>query len=391
VSHHFEVIVVGVGGMGSAACYHLARRGVRTLGLERYGIPHPFGSSHGETRIIRLAYSEHPDYVVLLRRAFTLWRELETVADERLLHVTGSIDAGAPGSWVFEGSVRSCIEHGLDHEILDGAELYRRYPGYRFSDDTMACFQPDGGFLLPERCIVAHAEAALAAGAEVHGHEPVIGWEPDGSGVAVRTERATYRADRLVLSAGAWMGQLAAPLAPVVAPERQVLGWFQPLDPALFGPARFPVFNVEVDSGRFYGVPIFGIPGVKLGRYHHRGQLGVPEQLRAEEPGPEDELVLRQFLDRYLPRASGPTLSLRTCLFTNTADEHFVVDLHPELPQVVLASPCSGHGFKFASVMGEVLADLATTGGTRHAIELFRLNRLQAVGGPAGQDAAQSS
>jgi sarcosine oxidase len=170
------------------------------------------------------------------------------------------------------------------------------------------------------------------------------------------------------------MGELAAPLSGVAVPERQVLGWFQPSRPELFTPARFPVFNVDVPEGRFYGLPVAGVPGVKIGRYHHLGEQGSPDELRAP-PDARDEAVLRLFLDRYLPDAAGPVLSLRTCLFTNTPDEHFVLDLHPDEPRVVLASPCSGHGFKFASVIGEIVADLATEGTTRHEIERFRLAR----------------
>ncbi|MDH4146349.1 MAG: N-methyl-L-tryptophan oxidase [Acidimicrobiia bacterium] len=374
----FDTIVVGLGGMGSAACAHLARRGQRVLGLDRYGIPHEMGSSHGITRIIRLAYYESPAYVSLLQRAFVLWRELEARAGERLLVQTGSVDAALPGNWVVDGSIASCVEHGLDHEVLDGAELARRFPGYQLPAEARACFQPDGGFLLPERCIVAHAEVALAAGAELHGHEPVLDWsaEADGS-VRVHTTRASYRADRMVLAAGAWMGELAAPLAGVAVAERQVLGWFQPRRPERFRPDTFPVFNLELDGERCYGLPAYGIPGFKIGRYHHLGESGHPDELRAEPDG-RDEALLRATIARHFPDADGPVLSMRTCLFTNVEDEHFVVDTHPDHPQVVLASPCSGHGFKFASVMGEILADLAQRGETRHDIGPFRLARLGA-------------
>lgn len=371
----FDAIVVGCGAMGSAACYHLARRGKRVLGLERFGIPNEEGSSHGFTRIIRLAYYESPDYVALLRRAYTLWRELETVAGERLLVQTGSIDCGAPDNWIFAGSVRSCVEHDLPHEVLDGHALTQRFPGVRFPSDMVACYQPDGGFLLPERCIVAHANAAMALGAELHGHEPVVGWDVTSDGVRVRTERGEYRAERLVLAAGAWMRELVPALDSLAVPERQVLAWFQPRRPELYQPPRFPVFNAEREEGRFYGFPVHGIPGFKIGMYHHRHEQGRPDELRGA-PTAADEAPLRTFTERYFPDAGGPTLSLRTCLFTNTPDEHFIVDTHPELPEVIVASPCSGHGFKFASVIGEVLAELAADGASRQRIGLFRLDRL---------------
>src|SRR5262245_55238613 len=273
----YDVIVIGVGGMGSATLYHLARRGRKVLGLERYNIPHEMGSSHGITRIIRLAYYEHPSYLPLLRRAYELWRELQQQAGEQLLFITGSIDAGPPSSQVFEGSRRSCVDFDLLHEVLTSAELTRRFPGYRLPGETMAVLQPEGGFLTPERCIVAHVVLAQAHGAEVHAREPVLDWEPRTNGVRVRTGRAVYEADKLVIAAGAWVSKLVAPLAGMAVPERQVLGWFQPLHPALFAPERFPVFNVLVEEGRYYGLPVYSVPGFKLGRYHHLGEAVNPD------------------------------------------------------------------------------------------------------------------
>lgn len=372
----FDCIVVGVGGMGSAACYHLARRHQRVLGLEQYDIPHTYGSSHGQTRIIRLAYYEDPSYVLLLRRAYELWRDIEQTAGERLLHVTGSIDAGPPDSWVFKGSVRSCIEHGLDHTVLTSAELTERFPAYRLPPETLACYQPDGGFLVPERAVVAYVQAAQAHGAEIHGREQLLEWEPIGDdGVRVVTDRDVYEADRLVVTAGAWNRQVLPFLADLAVPERQVLAWFAPSERAPFHPSAFPVFNVLVDEGRFYGLPEFGVPGFKVGRYHHFEEQGDPDELDFTAHR-EDEELLRDFTRRHFPGADGPTMALQACMFTNAPDRHFIIDLHPEHPQVAFASACSGHGFKFASVVGEVLADLAERGDTRHNIDLFRLERL---------------
>ena len=369
---HYDAIVVGVGGMGSAALHHLARRGRRALGLERFGLPNELGSSHGLTRIIRLAYYEHVAYVPLLRRAYELWRELETAAGEQLLHVTGSVDAGPPGLLVFSGSLRSCEEHGLPHEVLDARELIRRFPAYRLDPGALAVLQPDGGFLLPERCIVAHAEAAERAGAELHVEERVLGWEPVGEGVRVRTDRAEYAADRLVLTAGAWLSELAG--LPVVA-ERQVLAWLEPRRPELFAPDRFPVFNLQVEAEeRYYGFPVFGIPGFKLGRYHHLRESGPADELD-REPHAGDEELLRAFARRCFPDGDGRALRLTTCLFENSPDEHFLVDRLPDAPQVVVAGGFSGHGFKFCSVVGEIVADLATDGDTRHDIGFLRLDR----------------
>ena len=373
-NERFDAIVVGIGGMGSSTLYQLARRGRRVLGLEKYDVPHSMGSSHGQTRIIRLAYYEDPSYVHLLRRAYELWREIQTRSGEQLLHVTGSIDAGPPSSWVFKGSLQSCLEHDLPHEVLTSDELSQRYPAWQLPQETLAVYQPEGGFLLPERCIVSFVEAAQAAGAQVHAREEVVDWEPIADGVRVITNRATYVADRLVITAGAWNAHLLPFLDGLTIPERQVLGWFQPHRPELFGPDMFPVFNLLVDEGRFYGFPVHGIPGFKFGKYHHFEEAVEPESYD-REPRLEDELLLREFSSRYTPDGNGPTMSLATCMFTNTPDKHFLIDVHPQFPQVSFASPCSGHGFKFASVMGEIMADLADAGDTRHDIELFRLHR----------------
>jgi len=374
-SNSYDVIVIGVGGMGSAACYNLARRGKRVLGLERFGIPHRMGSSHGYTRIIRLAYYEHPSYVLLLRRAYELWRDIQRTAGEQLLHITGSIDAGPLDSWVFKGSWESCKQHDLPHEVLTGAELRRRYPAYHFPADSGALLQPEGGFLLPERCIVSYVTAAQALGAEIHGFETVLEWQPRGDGVRVRTDRGEYHAERLVVTAGAWNPDVLDVLRGLAVPERQVVVWLQPTRPEFFAPDVFPVFNVQVEEGRFYGFPIFGMPGFKFGKYRHLGEETAADAVD-RVAHPYDEELLRGFARRYFPDGRGPTMNMETCMFTNTADGHFVIDTHPLYPQVSFASACSGHGFKFASVIGEIMADLAEAGATRHDIGLFRLDRL---------------
>ncbi len=374
-SGRYDAIVVGVGGMGSAASYYLARRGKRVLGLERFGLPHSMGSSHGHTRIIRLAYYEHPSYVLLLKRAYELWREIQKKAGERLLHITGSVDSGPEDSWVFKGSWESCRLHDLPHEVLTGSELHRRYPGYRLPDDHLALVQPEGGFLAPEKCIVSYVTAAQASGAEIHARERVLEWEPLEGGVRVRTDRGAYEADKLVVTAGAWDGELVDVLDGLAVPERQVLAWLQPNRPERFRPENFPVFNLLVDEGRFYGFPVHGVPGFKFGKYHHLEEVVDPETLDRETHD-YDEQLLRDFAERYFPDGCGPTMDLQTCMFTNTPDNHFVIDVHPDYEQVSFASPCSGHGYKFASVIGEIMADLADTGITRHDISLFRLDRL---------------
>ncbi len=370
----YDVIVIGVGGMGSAACWHLARRGCRVLGLERFDIPHAMGSSHGFNRIIRLGYFEDPSYVPLLRRAYENWRELETRFGEKLLFITGSVDAGPADSRMVEGSLRACREHDLAHEVMSGRELKQRFPGYELPDSHVAVLQGDGGFVSAERAIVAHVTLAQAAGAEIHAREPVLEWNTTASGVRVRTERGTYEAGRLIVAAGSWMADFVPDLRDVAVPERQVLGWFQPIEPALFTPERFPVFNMEVDDAKFYGFPVWHVPGFKIGRWHHLGETGQADAL-SREVTLRDEAVLRDCVARCFPKANGPTMGLRACFFTNTPDEHFIIDTLPGQPQVIVASPCSGHGYKFCSVIGEVLADFATKDRTSFDLGLHSYKR----------------
>src|ERR1043166_1714970 len=359
----YDLIVIGVGGMGSATVYHAARRGLGVLGLEQFDIPHALGSSHRVNRIIRLAYYEHPSYVPLLRRAYELWRELENRAGERLLIVTGSIDAGRADSPTVQGSLLSCDEHHLPHERLDAAELRRRFPGYRLAPDMVGVYQPDGGFLLSERCIVAHVTAAQELGAEVHARERVVSWQAEDQGVSVTTPRGTYRARKLVISAGAWAGMMVPALQQTAIPERQVMIWTHPRVPEHFRLGSFPVFNMEAPEGRFYGFPVHGIPGFKLGKYHHRGErVNDPDQMD-RECHPEDEEVLREGLRRYFPDADGPTMAMKACLFTNAPDEHFIIDRLPEHPHVAVAAGFSGHGYKFCSVIGEIMTELVIDGG----------------------------
>jgi sarcosine oxidase len=377
----YEAIVVGVGGMGSAAVYHLAQRGVRVLGLEQYDIPHDQGSSHGLSRIIRLAYFEHPSYVPLLHRAYELWWALEREAQERLLTITGSLDIGPVESPVFSGALQAAQEHALRHEVLDAAALHRRFPGYSLPAPLLGLYQPQGGLLDPERCIVAHVNGALQHGATVHGREAVQRWERQGTHLMVHTTRATYRTQRVILTAGAWMSQLTATAHGRFQAERQVMIWMQPREPAWFRLDAFPVFNMAVEEGTFYGFPIYRNPGFKCARWHHLEQVVHDPGTMDRGCHSADEVILRAFAQRYFPTGAGPTLSMRTCLFTNSPDTHFVIDVHPADSAVCIAGGFSGHGFKFCSVVGEILADLAQEGHTRHDIALFRATRFDHVRG----------
>jgi sarcosine oxidase len=368
----FDAVVVGVGGMGSAALHHLARRGKRVLGIDRFDVPNTLGSSHGETRIIRLAQFEHPSYVPLVRRAYELWRELESDTGEQLLHVTGAVDAGGA---LFEGSRRSCLAFDLEHEVLDGRELGRRFPGYRLPGDTPVVLQPDGGFLVPERCIVEHAAAARRAGASVRANEQVLRWEVTGDGVTVTTDKATVAAEHLLMTAGAWSQEVARLSDGLVVAERQVVAWFEPLRPQLFAPEAFHVFNLEVDGEHLYGFPLHEGSGFKAGHYERNGEHVASPDLMSREPTAEDEERVRALVERFFPDAAGPTLRLETCPFEVSPDERFIIDRHPDSDRVLVAAGFSGRGFKFCSVVGEILADLALNGETRHDISLFRLDR----------------
>ncbi len=370
----YDIIVVGVGGMGSAAVFHAAHRGARVLGLEQFEIPHDKGSSHGLTRIIRLAYWEDPAYVPLLRRAYELWRDLEQRSREPLLVITGSVDAGPRDGQPIRGALEACRRFDLAHETLDSSALHLKFPGYRLPDSLVAVYQPDGGFLFSERCITAHVNAARNLGAIVHTGERVERWEAVSDGVVIQTDRSTYMTGRLIVTAGPWAGKAVGPLAPLLNVERQVVLWVTPRRAEHFLPEKFPVFYLHADEGSFYGLPALPDHGFKIGRYHHLQQIVDPDAVdrvcRAE-----DEAVLRQAIRRYFPDADGATVAMKTCLFTNTADEHFIIDVLPGQPRVSVAAGFSGHGYKFCSVVGEILADLALDGSTRHDISLFALSK----------------
>ena len=367
MTRRYDVVVCGVGTMGSAALYHLARRGCRVLGIERFGVANDRGSMHGETRIIRLVYHEHAGYVPLVRRAYELWQEL----DSTLVHTVGLLDIGTADSWLIAGGMQSCRDHRLDYEVLDAAELRARFPQHAAPPDHVGLFQPDGGYLEAERGVRAHTRAAVAAGAELRTGERVLGWASSGDVLEVRTSAASYIADRLVLAPGAWGSTLLHLTGDLFVPARQVIAWF-----AKPGAAPEPVFIAEEEGDAiFYGVTHEG--RLKLGLMHHPGGAVDPDSL--ERDVRDDELeALGEFAGRRL-RGLGSLVEARVCLFTNTPDKHFVIDRHPEAENVVIVSACSGHGFKFAPAVGEIAADLALEGETQHPIEFLRIGRFAAV------------
>ena len=378
----YDAIVVGLGAMGSAAAYHLARRGLCVLGLDAFTPGHTRGSSHGETRIIRLSYAEHPDYVPLLRRAYALWREAQSEAGEELLRLTGGIYLGPANGDMVAGATRSAQQHSLSHERLDPPAIRKQFPQFVPPDDHTALFEPDAGLLFPEKCIAVHLRLARSHGATLHHDAPLLTWRPDGAGVRVTTATNTYRATHLVLANGAWLEHLLGPdVLPPLRVERNVVFWLRPTrDPALFESNHFPIFIWDTPAGHFYGLPHVQRPGVKVAR-HHTGVYGDPDTIdRASHPA--DEPPVRDFVRRYIPALDGPVESSLACLYTLTPDGHFIIDQHPAHPQVSFASACSGHGFKFASVVGELLADLSTTGRTTPAADFLRLARFTQPAAP---------
>ncbi len=370
MSDSYDVIVVGLGAMGSAAAYQLARKGRRVLGLDRYTPPHAHGSSHGRTRIIREAYFEHPAYVPLVQRAYRLWGELEELAGRKLLQTTGGLMIGRPDGVLVSGALRSAHQHGLRHELLDAPEVRERFPALRPDDGMVAVWEPRAGILFPESCIEAHLKLAQAHGATFRYGEPLIEWRMDDArGAHVITDKGEYRAEKLLLTAGAWMPSLLPGLLPLTI-ERQVQYWFAPRHGSqAFSATSCPIHLWEPTAAPFfYGLPDLG-DGVKIA-VHHGGETIDPDQL-SQNVGDDEIAVMRDRLRQYLPEADGALLSTAVCMYANTPDEHFWIDRHPEHAQVLIASACSGHGFKFSSVIGEVLAELLVDGRSRFDLALF--------------------
>jgi sarcosine oxidase len=372
----FDVAVIGLGAMGSAALFNLARQGQRAIGFEQFEPGHDKGSSHGESRIIRLSYFEHPSYVPLARRAMEKWRELEELCGQTILTVTGVLEAGYPGCPIVEGSLNASRLHDLDHEVLSAAEINRRFPAFTVPSHWAGLYQPEGGFLRPELAIRQFVGLAERHGAEVRTRTRVMAIEPLGSGVRVRTDTGEIEAGSVIIATGAWIGDFAPELRPNLKLTRQVLGWFEPLQPAYFSPDRCPVFILESEDDACYGFPDFAGTGVKTASHRKGAYLSSAEDL-AQDGGAGDEAQIRRMLALAMPDANGLLRNMRTCIYTRTPDEDFVIDRSPVDPRIVLASPCSGHGFKFASVIGEVLADLALGKTPMNDISRFKLDRFR--------------
>lgn len=371
-----DVIVLGVGGVGAAACYHLARRGLKVVGFDRFPPGHDRGSSHGATRIIRLAYFEHPDYVPLLQRAYDLWDDLATNAGERLYHETGLLEVGPVGGTVVEGILRSAREHSLDIERLTELDCAKRFPGYRLTEGMTALFERRAGYLRVEECTRAHARLAAAAGATICVGETVRGWKAIGQTVEVETSAGRYSAARLVITAGAWAGDFLASLGVPLQVVRKSLYWYDTDLPVYDEAAGGPCFFFETAAGEFYGFPVRDGDGLKLAE--HTGGLPVanPLSVNRDEDSRETARV-EAFLSAHMPQVSRRRQRFATCLYTLSPDRHFVVDRHPESPHVAFAAGLSGHGYKFASVLGEVLAQLGPGETPAQPIGFLSLDRFR--------------
>lgn len=379
---NFDVIVLGVGSMGSATCYYLAKQGHRVLGLEQFDIPHELGSHAGQSRIIRKAYFEHPDYVPLLEAAYNNWRDLENETGTQLYFKTGLLYFGKPDSQLIKGLKLSAEKYKVPVYHLSSNEMASQFSQFQIPDDYERMIEPDAGFVTPERAILTYTGRACQLGASVHVNEKTIAWKKVGRSITVKTDRDTYYCSKLVITAGAWAGKIIPTLSKQLSVTRQTLAWMQPRNTSKFESGNFPCWTIadQEKPGIYYGFPMlsastFGGPiGLKLG--HHTP--GLPSDADAVDriPAKADEDNLISMLNKFIPEGYASIRSIKTCLYTYTPDENFILDFVPGFEkEVVMAAGFSGHGFKFASAVGEVMADLATKGSTEHPIGFLNAAR----------------
>jgi sarcosine oxidase len=375
----YDAIVIGLGGMGSAAAYELARRGRRVLGLEQFEFVHRRGSSHGRSRIIRKAYYEHPSYVPLVLRAYEKWYDLEQLLGQRLLTECACLTLGPAGGELVTGVLSAAAEHNLELRELTPRQRRLAYPAFAVPEHYAALVEPGAGILAVEECVRAQLDAAVQFGAELHEKENVLAWMIENDSAIVQTDRGQYVAKKLIVAAGAWAGHLLRDLGVPLTVMRQVQLWFRPHRPAMFRRDRFPVFLLDAPEGAFYGMPMLDDLSVKLAQHYGAPELAGPGDVDWTSHK-ADEVPVRQFADRYLPGQLGELSSAEVCQYTLSPDRHFIIDVHPQFSNVSFACGFSGHGFKFASAVGEVLADLAERGETEHDIALFRIARFKPRG-----------
>ena len=383
----YDVIVIGLGAMGSSAAYQLAKRGQRVLGLEQYYPAHAKGSSHGTTRMIRKSAFEHPDYVPLGQRSYELWEELEQLSGRRLVTNTGGLYIGSPEEHYIKGSIETARAYGIEHEVLSSDELRRRYPQIMVKDEQIAYSEPDMGVVTPGKCILAYQQLAQRSGADLHFGEKVLRWEADSDKdwVRVHTDEATYEAKRLVITIGAWASVLLEEMNMPLQIERHWIFWFEPEESALesLRVEKFPLVNVVADGGVAYtSWPAFGEEQVVKATFVDiDAEVCTPETMLLPSASQEEIASITRNVQQYVPSAAGPLVSMESCMYVNAPDEHFVISSHPHHSNVAVAAGMAGHGFKFTPVVGEILADLAIDGQTSYNIELFHPKRFdQATG-----------
>jgi sarcosine oxidase len=381
MENSFDYIIVGGGTMGSAAAYHLAKNGQKVLVLEQFNFIHEQGAHGGQTRLIRKAYFEHPDYVPLLLRAYENWATLEQETQQQVYFETGILYFGEKNEPSLANIKESAKLNDLKLATLTMAEAKQKYPMFdTIPDDWESLFEPEAGFLLVEKCVHLHLQQALKHGARLLAHEKVIKWAETTEGVSVSTEKHEYHAKKLIFTAGAWSNKLLTDLAVPLKVTRQILGWVKPTNWGDFTLGKFPCWGVfDKEQSLYYGMPILkgedtnGALGLKLGCHFH-GDVVNPDNVNRTITE-ADEATFRRGLEKYIPSANGDTLAIKTCLYTNSPDEHFIIDHYPDHKNVILACGFSGHGFKFASVIGEILSDLAIRGETKQPIDFLSLKR----------------
>jgi sarcosine oxidase len=370
----FDCIVLGTGGVGSAALYHLARRGAWVLGIDRFEPGHDRGSSHGDTRIIRQAYFEHSDYVPLLLRAYELWEELSRLSGLQLYREVGLLQVGPPGGVVVPGVVGAARRHDLPVEELTAAEAEARFPGFRVPHGLAAVFERRAGFLRVEECVRTHLEEAVRLGARLSTGETIRGWRREGSGFVVQTDRAEHRSGRLIVTSGAWARDLLGDLGLRLQVRRKPLLWYRTESPAYRADRGAPCFLHETPAGIFYGFPEIDRFGLKVAE--HTGGEEVADPLSPDRSLRDaDRAPVEAFLQAHLPAVGREVLKHVICMYTMTPDEHFVIDRHPSHPQLAFAAGLSGHGFKFTSVLGEILTQLVLDGKTPLPIGFLSVSR----------------